>query len=671
MKSIRLQAQQAISNEPLQSALDRNADGRIEALHSAMGALVDPEASKQRAHAIRKEVLEKHQEYLDQFAHNAARSGFIVHHAQDGEQACQIVLDIARQADAQMIAKSKSMVTEEIQLNRNLEQAGLRVVETDLGEFIVQLRNETPAHIITPALHLLREQVAETFQNELGMPYSAEVEDITAFARQKLRQVFLAAPIGISGVNFGVAESGALCLVTNEGNGRMVTTLPSIHVAIMGVERLVPSYRDLEVMLRVLARSATGQKSSSYVSLLLGPRSEADPDGPEVRHVILVDNGRMSMRVSGLSDALLCIRCGACLNACPVFREIGGHAYGSVYAGPIGSLVSPGLFGMKEFGHLAGVSTLCGACSEVCPVGVDFPTLLLRIRAELSQVSGSPTWSKLGMRLYSWFAESPGRFRLAQRIGALIAGRNDRWLSRLPPPLNRWTQSRQFPPFAKIPFRERVKSLDLEGRRTQQTAHLPDADHELAQEQSQTDLLQQFKTALSEVGAELIRCSQAELAQVFEELARSKALKHMLAWGDINPILASTLSTLQELGVRVDHPHVPGGEERVAATRAYAEADSGLTGASAAIAETGTLIIPSGDGRSQLASLLPLLHIAVLHSKDIHASMEAWMADESFPSQLQGHSISLVTGPSRTADIEMTLTIGVHGPRELIVVCVD
>jgi L-lactate dehydrogenase complex protein LldG len=216
-----------------------------------------------------------------------------------------------------------------------------------------------------------------------------------------------------------------------------------------------------------------------------------------------------------------------------------------------------------------------------------------------------------------------------------------------------------------------VKSLDLEGRRTQQTAHLPDADHELAQEQSQTDLLQQFKTALSEVGAELIRCSQAELAQVFEELARSKALKHMLAWGDINPILASTLSTLQELGVRVDHPHVPGGEERVAATRAYAEADSGLTGASAAIAETGTLIIPSGDGRSQLASLLPLLHIAVLHSKDIHASMEAWMADESFPSQLQGHSISLVTGPSRTADIEMTLTIGVHGPRELIVVCVD
>ena len=311
-----------------------------------------------------------------------------MHRAADGREAVEIVLRIAHQHAARLIAKSKTMVGEEIRLNQALEAEGIKAVETDLGEFIVQLRGEPPSHIITPAVHLTRREVGQTFAEKLGIPYTEDIPTLTATARRVLRQTFLEADIGVSGVNVGVAESGTLCIVTNEGNGRMCTTIPKVHIALMGIERMVPTMQDLALILELLPRSATGQKLSVYTSLINSPRTREEIDGAEERHLVLVDNGRLALQKSPMREVLYCIRCGACLNACPVFREIGGHAYYGAngqhtpYPGPIGSAVSPGLFGTDGFGNLARASSLCGACKEACPVDIDLPKLLLRVRAE-------------------------------------------------------------------------------------------------------------------------------------------------------------------------------------------------------------------------------------------------------------------------------------------------
>ena len=354
-------------------------------------------------------MVEHLDEYLAQFIANVENNGIRVHHAADAREAIRIFLEIAHSVEAKqphggsgasslLVAKSKSMVSEEIDFNHALEIAGIRVVETDLGEYIVQLRGERPSHIITPAVHLRRGDVGKLFEEKLGIPYTENIPTLTKTAHEVLRDVFLTADIGISGVNFGVAETGTLAIVTNEGNGRMCTTLPPVHVALMGIERLVPTLEDLELFLSLLPRSATGQKLSVYTSLINSPLPG------QARHLILLDNGRSALRHSPLAESLYCIRCGACLNACPVFREIGGHAYGSIYPGPIGSVISCALVN-PEFATLAQASSLCGACKEVCPVDIDLPGMLLRVRSGLSPHSTqSPaqvmlkgrTWKELG-----------------------------------------------------------------------------------------------------------------------------------------------------------------------------------------------------------------------------------------------------------------------------------
>ena len=341
----------AIANENLQTALDRNAVTRRDAGGKAYASLTDDlQTLRQRAHTVRAEVIADHDRYLEEFTASAQLNGFIVHQAADAEQARQIVLEIAKKHHARLIAKSKTMVSEEIELNHALEAAGIRPVETDLGEFIVQLREESPSHIVAPAIHLRREDVGETFHEKLGIPLTYDISTLTNAARATLRETFLNADIGLSGVNFGVAESGAIALVTNEGNGRMVTTLPKVHIALMGIERLVPSYDDLALMLTLLPRAATGQQMSVYMQIIQGPRRDDEVDGAVQRHIVLVDNGRSGLRGTPLNDTLFCIRCGACLNICPVFREIGGHTYTSIhgdytpYPGPIGSALSQALF---------------------------------------------------------------------------------------------------------------------------------------------------------------------------------------------------------------------------------------------------------------------------------------------------------------------------------------
>ena len=470
----------ALSNPALQAALDGNAERRLSARQAAFASLPDDlQIFRRRANAVRAETIARLDDYLEQFISHAQANWLTVHRAETGEQAVQIVLEIASQHQAKLISKSKTMVGEEIEINHALEAAGLQAVETDLGEYIVQLRHEPPAHIITPAVHLSRAEVGQTFQEKLNVPYTDDIPTLTAIARGVLRQTFLNTDIGLSGVNFGVAESGTLCLLTNEGNGRMVTTLPPVHIALMGIERLVPTLDDLALMLALLPRSATGQKLTVYTNLINGPRRPGDLDGPLERHLVLVDNGRSAMRRSPLMEALYCIRCGACLNACPVFREIGGHAYvgatgrGTPYPGPIGSVISPGLFGEPEFGVLARATSLCGACQEACPVNIDLPKLLLRVRAGLVQPapvavrrsSHIPWYESWGLRLFTWMATSPGRYHFAQRmlgfIGRSLAPRSS-WM-RLPA-ASGWGLSRDFP---KPPARPLRDWMVQEGKVTQ------------------------------------------------------------------------------------------------------------------------------------------------------------------------------------------------------------
>jgi L-lactate dehydrogenase complex protein LldF len=660
---------QSLQNPTLQAALDGNAERRIAGRQAALGSLSeDIETLRRRAHDLRLHTIVDLERYLEQFCQQAQANGLIVHHAADASQAVQIVLDIARQNDARLIAKSKTMISEEIELNHGLQAAGLQVVETDLGEFIVQIREEPPSHIITPAVHLVREDVGRTFHEKLGVPYTTDIPEMTAVARKVLRETFLQADLGLSGVNFGVAETGALCILTNEGNGRMVTTLPRVHVALMGIERLVPRLEDLALMLALLPRYATGQKITVYTNLIHGPRRPGDLDGPLERHLVLVDNGRRLMRNSPLAEALLCIRCGSCLNACPVFRELGGHAYvgragkPGTYPGPIGSVVSPALFGQPEFGQLARASSLCGACKEACPVDIDLPKLLLRVRAggvELDPKRAEANIStslRFGLKGFGWVATHPRLFGLAERlVGGMskLLSPFSGWL-RLPA-LTGWGYSKDFPRPAATPFRARwVKRspTDLSQPVTVQTEALgePGQTDQSLRPVEPPDLQERFISELRLLGGTVSSVSSANLAGEVLRLLTERQIKSIIAWqgGELPPGL---LQALAGAGIRITSEADP-------------HAQAGLTGSFGAIAETGSLILAGGGGRSQTASLLPPLHIALLERKKIYASL----AEATRLPEIRGFpTLVLVSGPSRTADIEMTLTIGVHGPGELIV----
>jgi L-lactate dehydrogenase complex protein LldF len=454
----------ALANDYQRGAFDR-ASSRFQALRrNALDALPAAEDIRDRARAIRAHTIGKLDVYLAQFADAVEANGGHVHWATDAETARRIVVDIATAAGATLAVKSKSMVTEEIHLNEALEAVGVRTIESDLGEYIIQLAGETPSHIITPVIHKTKEQCGQILHEKAGVPLTDEPAEMTAAIREKMREVFLSADVGISGANFGVAETGTICLVTNEGNGRMTTTLPRVHVAVMGIERLVPTLADLSVMLQVLARSATGQKITVYTNLVSGPRRPGEPDGPDEMHVVLVDNGRSRVLGTQMAEILYCIRCGACLNACPVYREIGGHAYGSVYPGPVGAVLTPALGGVENWSELPQASSLCGACREVCPVRIDIPRMLLELRHEADEAGQSPAWAGMGLAAFRTAATRPGLFRAAVSLsstGSRALGR-DGWLGKLPPPLSGWTDTRDFPALAEKPFSRQLRERRAE-----------------------------------------------------------------------------------------------------------------------------------------------------------------------------------------------------------------
>ena len=420
------------------------------------------EELREQARAIRAHTIENLDYYLELTADNVSRSGGKVFFARDAEAASSYVLDLALARGVRKVIKGKSMVSEEMALADRLANAGIEAVETDLGEYIVQLAGEPPYHILAPAVHKSKEDIAELLHEKLGSPRHKEIRDLADEARRQLRSKFIEADMGITGANFLVAETGTLLLVTNEGNGRMCTSMPKVHVAVVGMERVVPSMEDLGVLLRLLIRSATGQPITSYVTTITGPRKDSDEDGPEELHVVIVDNGRSRMLADpDLREALNCIRCGACLNACPVYRKVGGHAYGWVYSGPIGAVVSPVLTGLPEAKDLPYASTLCGACREVCPVKINIPRMLLHLRKEVTEGARTSdrnvsTFERLAMRGWRLTVANTFFMGLANRL-ARVAQRPLAWdgrIGKLPPPLSSWTRYRDFPALAS-PFRKR------------------------------------------------------------------------------------------------------------------------------------------------------------------------------------------------------------------------
>jgi L-lactate dehydrogenase complex protein LldF len=413
---------------------------KVDSRAASLARLGHADELRERAAQIRQHALENLPRYLDQFVQRLTDLGARVHFAPDADSACRIVCGIAAAGGLKLAVKSKSMTTEEIRLNPALAAIGVQVVETDLGEYVVQIDRDRPSHIITPIIHKDRRQVAQALVRELGCPYTEDAVEMTRIVRRHLRDIFRRCDLGITGVNFGIAETGGLCLLTNEGNGRMCVTRPRVHVALLGIEKIIPRLCDLPVFLKLLARSSTGQPMGVYTTLIHGPKRPVDLDGPQELHVILLDNGRSDILAGPLPEVLRCVRCGACLNACPVYRNVGGHAYSSVYPGPIGSLLTPLLYGSLH-DELPWASSLCGACLLACPVKIDIPELLVRLRA-LGR-KRQPAGKRLLIRGWAWAMRCPWLYRLGQRMLRPILSDDDQgWTRRGAGPLASWTDQR-------------------------------------------------------------------------------------------------------------------------------------------------------------------------------------------------------------------------------------
>jgi len=444
-------ARAALADQTLQKALKNVKSGFIGKRAKARERLPEFDDLRDAARDIKNHTLANLDFYLERYEEKVQSSGGQVHWAATAEEARAAILKICRDVDAKVVTKGKSMISEEIALNQHLEKAGLDVVETDLGEYIIQLRKEVPSHIIAPAVHLTKDQIEADFRHHhdklpADRPLSEPVQ-LVAEARQMLRQRYLDADVGITGANFLVAETGTSIIVTNEGNGDLTQTLPKVHIVIASLEKVVPNLEDATTILRVLARSATGQEFSAYTTFSTGPRRPEDPDGPEQYHVILLDNGRSQMIGSEFQDMLRCIRCGACMNHCPVYHSVGGHAYGWVYPGPMGAVLTPSLIGVDEAGHLPNASTFCGRCEAVCPMRIPLPRMMRHWREREFERHLSPKAVRFGLAFWAFFARRPEIYHrlMGVKMRLLAAfGRNQGRFNALPF-AGGWTKHRDFP----------------------------------------------------------------------------------------------------------------------------------------------------------------------------------------------------------------------------------
>ncbi|MFD1778680.1 LutB/LldF family L-lactate oxidation iron-sulfur protein [Fredinandcohnia salidurans] len=438
--------------------------GRKQAVTDELG---NWEEWRNHGEEIRQHVLENLDYYLYQLSEQVSNRGGHVFFAQTAEEASTYISELAKKKEAKSIVKAKSMVTEEISLNQKLEEAGCRVIETDLGEYILQMDDhEPPSHIVVPALHKNKEQIRDVFANKMDYKNSEKPEELALFARESLRQDFLQADMGITGCNFAVAETGSITLVTNEGNADLVAALPKTQVVVMGMERLVPTFEEMEVLVGMLTRSAVGQKLTSYITTLTGPREEGDVDGPEDFHLVIVDNGRSNILGTEFQSVLQCIRCAACINVCPVYRHVGGHSYGSIYPGPIGVVLTPLLGGYDDHKELPYASTLCGACTDACPVKIPLHQLIHKHREVIVEREGrAPVSEKLLMKAFGFGASSPSLYQMGSKLAPTLTKpiTNGDKITKGIGMLKEWTDVRDFPAPNKERFRDWFKNREKGG----------------------------------------------------------------------------------------------------------------------------------------------------------------------------------------------------------------
>jgi L-lactate dehydrogenase complex protein LldF len=442
--SFRVVARGALANGHLQDVLNVATEDLRDIRFAGWAKVDDIESLRDRGRDARTRAIKNLPQYLSQFQQNVEARGGQIHRCATDAEARDVIVGICQAAGAKLVAKSKSMASEEIGLNGALEAEGMRVVETDLGEYILQLAGEHPVHIVAPAIEKTAEDVARLLESVDGEPVERELRALTAKARRQLREVFLTADVGVTGANFAVAETGSICLVTNEGNGRLVSSLPRVHVVVLGLERMVANTQDLATCLKLLARSATGQNLTTYTTVITGPRRPGEEDGPDELHVIVLDNGRSSLLGTKYEEMLNCIRCGACLNVCPIYRKSGGAAYGPVYSGPMGAVLIPLLAEAPDLPH---ASSLCGACTEACPVKIPLHELLLELRRDLVEDHVAPWWERTAFTLWSLAWSRPAGYRFTTalaRAGQPLAP----FLSR------RWSKGRKLPRFGRR-FRDR------------------------------------------------------------------------------------------------------------------------------------------------------------------------------------------------------------------------
>ncbi|WLD94405.1 LutB/LldF family L-lactate oxidation iron-sulfur protein [Alkalihalobacillus sp. AL-G] len=454
----------------------RSAQSRLETNRiKAADELGNWEEWRKSGQEIRQHTLENLDYYLQQLSENIAERGGHVFFASTAEEANEYIQGVIKEKQGKKVVKSKSMVTEEIGLNEALEDIGCDVVETDLGEYILQIdEKDPPSHIVAPALHKNKEQVRDVFKDKKGYLKSEKPEEMTLFARELLRQEFLTADVGITGCNFAIAESGSFALVTNEGNARMVTTLPDTQITVMGMERIVPTWEELDVLVSLLTRSAVGQKISSYVTALTGPKEEGDVDGPDDFHLVIIDNGRSKILGTEFQEALQCIRCAACINVCPVYRHIGGHAYGSIYQGPIGAVLSPLLGGYEDYNELPYASSLCGACTDVCPVKIPLQDLLIKHRQRIVKTEKlAPMNEKISMKGFEYIAGSPMLYKIGTKMITMFDNPSTlvRLITKGPGPIKQWNSIRELPEPQKNRFRDWMKNREKEGGQTVEGNH--------------------------------------------------------------------------------------------------------------------------------------------------------------------------------------------------------
>ena len=717
-------AREALRDSQLRANLARATRTIRDKRAQVVGELPDWEELREAGARIKDEALLDLDRELERLEASVQAAGGRVHWARDGAEANGIVTSIARSHGVREVAKVKSIATDEIGLNEALEREGIAALETDLAELIVQLAHDSQSHILVPAIHLNRAEIRDVFRRELGArDLGDDPAALTEVARRYLRERFLSARMGVSGANFAVAETGAVCVVESEGNGRMCTTLPDVLVTVMGIEKVVPSWRDMEVLLQLLPRSSTGERMNPYTSLWTGVR---DGDGPSEFHLVLLDNGRTRALADRVGrQALRCIRCSACLNVCPVYSRTGGHAYGSVYPGPIGAILTPQLEGVERAGSLPYASSLCGACAEVCPVKIDIPEVLVHLRGEVVRTRPRLDPESLAMKALARAFATRSRYERAQRL-ARAAGRplaRGGAISHAPGPLAAWTSSRDLPPVAKETFREwwrrtrggsepppRSQSVlpwcrpatpkqDASRRPVRSSSHAavpsapPAAGASSAAFSEPADareaLLLRIRTALGSDRGERPETprayrlrdgrSRSEIVELFaERVGEYQATVHRVAESEIGQTAARILSEVGAgvVGVPPDLPEAwrPARlevvEDHGLRPAELDRLDGALSGCAVAIAETGTFVLDgqAGQGRRAL-TLVPDLHVCVVRADQVVGLVPEAIARLDDAARA-GRPLTFVSGPSATADIELSRVEGVHGPRNLHVLLV-